>query len=87
MITLIILSLLDFTLSADMDAMELSSVASKMARRNYISKGHCVRFDFERSPSTKICRTDRGTPYFCKVYVMSSWMGYEVEACEEFNEI
>jgi len=84
-----ILALLGFllTITGDMDSMELSSIASRMARGNYISKGHCVRFDFERYPATKICRTDMGTPFYCRVYVMSSWIGYEIEACEEFNEI
>lgn len=84
-----IFSLIGFllTISGDMTALELSSIASRMARSNIIEKGSCVRFDFERAPDVRLCRTERGTPYFCKVFVFSSWLGYEQDVCEEFNEI
>lgn len=84
-----ILSLIGFifTISGDMTALEYSSIASRMARGNHISKGHCVRFDFDRFPAVKLCRTDRGTPYICRTYVFSSWLGYEQDVCDEFNEI
>lgn len=75
------------TISGDMTALELSSIASRMARSNIIEKGSCVRFDFERSPDVRLCRTARGHPYYCRVYVFSRWMDNELDVCEDFNEI
>lgn len=75
------------TISGDMDALELSSIASRMARSNIIEKGSCVRFDFERAPDIRLCRTQRGHPFYCKVFVFSRWTGYELDVCEDFNEI
>ena len=69
-----------------MDAIDLSVIASKMARQNLISRGHCVRLQFSTADDLLLCRTDRGHPYVCRDVVLSGWMDYRVLCCETFNE-
>ena len=80
---MIILALLSFTVtispwSTDADYLK---AALRLA-----SKGHCVRIDFQQSDDVLLCRTKRGTPYWCKDIMLSEWMDYRILVCEQFNE-
>jgi hypothetical protein len=62
---MIILALIGWTvtITADASPQDLEIIASKFARQNLLSKGHCVSVEFS-DHATSICRGDKGHPYY-----------------------